>query len=159
MDWVTGRLDTSVGWPHVLLSLATARELCQKFIKERSRCVLLGIGLPNQYVEQFLAEEKPAAGDGTPGVYHAVNGRHALEPDGQVLGYEILGYEYGTFHSWLCNQLEKAVHQQLQIRPNPHGFVGSLSEAERAVEYCSRDDVKAEPALWLPWLIVKYPVE
>jgi len=157
--WVTSRLDATIGWPHVFLSLAAAREFYQQFVNEKARSVLLGIGLPNQSVERFLADGKPAAGDATPGVYHAVNGRHTLEPDGQVVGYEILGYEYGTFHSWLCNQLEKAVHQDLQIRPNPHGFIGSLSEAERTAEYCSRDEVKAEPALWLPWLIVKYPVE
>jgi hypothetical protein len=159
MAWITSRLDATIGWPHVFLSLTTAREFCQQFVNGKVRGVLLGIGLPRQYVERFLGDEKPGASEGTPGVYQAVSGHHALQPGGQVLGYEILGYEYGTFHSWLCNRLEHEVHRHLQIRPNAHGLVGSLSEAERAATYCARDDVKAEPALWLPWLIVQYPLE
>ena len=32
----------------------------------------------------------------------------------------------------------------------------SYEEAEKAAEYNLQDDVKSEPILWLPWIVIKH---
>jgi hypothetical protein len=51
------------------------------------------------------------------------------------------------------------VSQALGIRPGAYGLVAGGAAARAAAAYCARDDVGAEPGLWLPWQIVEYPLE
>jgi len=76
--------------------------------------------------------------------------------DGGVsLGFEPLVFDGSTPPcSWLCNHLEVSVHRDLGIVPNRHGLIGTYDEARRCTDCISRDDVGAEPGLWLPWLVV-----
>lgn len=79
-----------------------------------------------------------------------------MESNGSVLGFEILGYDMGTFHSYICNRLEDDYDKEYGFRLNRSGFISTIDEAKKLAEYTNRDDVGAEPVLWLPWVIVKY---
>ena len=70
----------------------------------------------------------------------------------------MLSYEYGIEHSWLCNSLERDAAEQLGVTPNSNGLIDLYDDADRVAEYANRDDVTTEPGLWLPWLIVQYPI-
>jgi len=160
IDWVTRALEAQkIGWPVVFHSLETARNFHRKFLHSDNDVVLVGVGLQPECAALLLREEKPAANHGTPGIYQALGQGLSLESDGEVLGFEVLGYEWGGFHSWLCNGLEVESYRELNIRPNRYGFIDSLEEAIKAAEYASREEVGAEPALWQPWLIVKYSMK
>jgi hypothetical protein len=74
------------------------------------------------------------------------------------LGFEPLGYDYGGFHSFICNSLEKDYSKDLHLPINEHGRFSELAACERAVEYTRLDSTGAEPALWQPWLVVEYPL-
>ena len=146
----------NVGWPRVFFASHDARAFAKRFLPRDQRFKLLGIGLPAGVVEQFLAEQAPGPSMGVPGVYKAVSNRVSLESGGGVLGWEVLCYDHGGFHSWLCNGLETNVAEKYGIRPNEAGFITSAPEASVAAEYCGRQDVGAEPGFWAPWLVVEY---
>jgi hypothetical protein len=38
------------------------------------------------------------------------------------------------------------------------GLLDTFEEASRVAEYVNREDVGAEAGLWLPWLVVQYPI-
>ncbi len=156
VDWTTERLNVGAfGWPCVFFSVHDAREFSGQFLKTLDLS-LLGIALHSDRIDDFLSEEKPGSDLGEPGIYAAVNRRQVAEPHGTVLGWEILCYEYGGFHSWLCNGLETEIAKELGIRPNAAGLIDSAGDALKAAEYCGREDVGAEPGFWAPWLVAEY---
>ena len=76
--------------------------------------------------------------------------------DGDVLGWEVLGWDLGGFHSHLCNDLEGAYSSELGIRLNAHGLIADEAEARRAAEFTNSDAAGAEPCPWRPWRIVRH---
>jgi hypothetical protein len=160
MRWVTSRLDSQeIGWPVVFYSLKTARRFAQEFLPDNDEVVVLGIGLTREFANVLLQEEKPPDNHGIPGVYEALGKGLGLESGGEILGFEVLGYEWGGFHSWLCNGLEVDSYREFNIRPNGNGFISNLDDGAKTAEYASREGVGAEPALWQPWIVVKYPMK
>lgn len=157
IGWTTQQINSgSLGWPCVFFSVGEARAFAERFIPRADGLKLLGIGLHASYVESFLADEIPKPSEGTPGVYKAISRRDGLESDGADLGWEVLCYEHGSFHSWLCNGLETEIAKKFEIKPNEVGFIASRDDASAAAEYCGREEVGAEPGLWAPWLVVEY---
>ena len=70
------------------------------------------------------------------------------------LGYEVLCWDIGGFHSFICNGLEKDYEEKLQLIFNENGFFNELDSAVKAVEYTRRDEVGAEPGYWAPFKLV-----
>lgn len=62
-----------------------------------------------------------------------------------LLGYEVIGYEWGNFHSWLCNSLQRDLPD---IELNDHGLIRSFAEAERVAAFANEDD-GTEPVDWI----------
>jgi hypothetical protein len=157
IDRVTAGFDDGeFGWPNVVKSSEALGELV-RLLPDSSEWVVLGLGLHERHVPRFLEENAPAERQGAGGVYEVLAGQAWLPEGGNIRGFELLGFESGSQpHSWLCNGLERECFRVLGIRPNRHGFLETEGEAERATAYIARDDVGAEPALWLPWLIVDY---
>src|SRR5688572_19548165 len=130
IDWVTSRLESQkIGWPVVFYSLDTARQFVQSFLRHENDLALLGIGLKPEDAALLLLEEKPQDNHGTPGIYEALGQGLRLESGGEALGFEVLGYEWGGFHSWLCNGLEVDSYREFNIRPNRYGFISNPEEA------------------------------
>lgn len=157
--WTTQHLDAGrFGWPCVFLALQDALDFAERFLARDGGFTLLGIALQSEAADDFLAGEAPGPSMGVPGVYKAVSKRVGLQTGGVLLGWEPLCYEYGGFHSWLCNGLETAVAEKYEIRPNEHGFITSGAEASAAAAYCGQEEVGAEPGFWAPWSVVEYPL-
>ncbi len=160
-SWITERLQSKIGWPGVCYSLETVQTLAQQFLSHDSDIVMIGLGLHEQYRDVLCraAEPPPIPGYspiGRQGVHEAILKGKRMVPGGKPLGFEPLVFNYSLSDSWLSNGLEVLVHDQLGIVPNTHGFLDDFEVASRCVEYISRDDVGAEPGLWLPWLLVEY---
>jgi len=80
--------------------------------------------------------------------------RHTLVPaPGQELGWEVLCYDHGSFHSWLCNRLEDDAEKRFGIIPNARGFIDRYEEALKVAAECTEH---ANPGVWSPWMITHY---
>ncbi len=91
-----------------------------------------------------------------PGVLTALRRGAPLPSGGVILGFDVLGWDWGTFHSYTCNGLEAEFDASLGIRPNAHGFFSRVEDARKCADHANLETIGAEPALWLPWLTVAY---
>ncbi|MEZ4224730.1 MAG: hypothetical protein R3B13_27510 [Polyangiaceae bacterium] len=156
-DWCTSALESGdLGWPCVFLSVEVALRVRHEFLARASSLVVFGIALPHDLVSTFVEETRLAAGQGEPGVRAAVRGRNAPSPGGSLLGYDVLGWEYGGFHSYVCNGLETEFARAFAIKPNRWGFFDRLDDARRCADHCNQETTGAEPALWMPWRVTLY---
>jgi len=156
ISWATRQMNTgNIGWPRVFLASHDARAFATRFLPRDSASSCWESACP-QALWNSSSPNRLLGRRWGPGVYKAVSNRVGLESGGAVLGWEVLCYDYGGFHSWLCNGLEGDVAEKYGIRPNEAGFITSAPEASVAAEYCSRQDVGAEPGFWAPWLVVEY---
>jgi hypothetical protein len=142
--------DGRVCWPNVLAAPEVGRSFAAAFGLPLDDLVLVGIALPNGHIREFVDEEEGS------GVAELVQERKPLAPGAaDFLGYEVLGLDFDTFHSWLCNNLERHAAKELGITPDERGFLTMLEDAERVARWAN-DDAPAEPVLWEPWLVVRY---
>lgn len=78
------------------------------------------------------------------------------QTDGKFLGYEILGWDYGAFHSYLCNSLDKDILERYKLKVNNLGIIqNSYNELLDFVKYIKD---KGEPVIWLPFAIYEYKI-
>lgn len=70
---------------------------------------------------------------------------------GILLGYDILGWDYGSFHTYLCNSLEKDILEKYPLEVNELGFIQNpYMQVKKFAEYIAG---KGEPVLWLPFAV------
>lgn len=155
--WVEQEFDSkTLGFPHVFTNLQKAQEFHNKYLNQVKDIRLIGIGLPAEMLENLKSDF------GEEGFFYGVeyniSQNKILEMNGFTLGYEILGYEYGTFHSYICNHLFEEYKQKLPFSLNENGFIKSLKEAEQLAQYTNDEIEGTEPVLWLPWVVIEYPL-
>lgn len=162
IEFVTTEFGRKFGWPNVCFTRATAEEIASRFVPPEVDPLIFGLGLHESLIDEFCEYAKPKesppgyAPIGESGIRMAVKNRAPLDPQGHSLGFELLAFEYGLDHSWLCNRLEKEIDDKLHVRPNEHGFIQTFQDALLCSKYIGSPDVGAEPGLWLPWLVVRY---
>ena len=134
-----------------------------KFIGNDLDVAVSGLGLHRDDTARFPEVAKPEdkkpgySQAGETGIFECVKSGFAPAPGGQHLGFELLATMFGILTcSWLCNGLETVCAEELTVKPNEHGLIAEYSDARRCAEYIGRDEVGAEPGLWLPWLITVY---
>lgn len=161
--WGTAAFSIAFGWPSAFYRLDDARDARAKLLAKESDIVIFGLGLHVSDVADFLAVAKPPeaapgfAPIGETGVYQCVNAGNQVDEFGHTAGFELLATYSGLITcSWLCNGLETDCARELGVRTNSEGFVPTRADAVRCAEYIGRDEVGAEPGLWLPWLITTY---
>lgn len=163
VEWATTSFQKVFGWPKIFYSLEAAVVARSEFISNSVDIAVFGLGLHCDDTNQFLRVARPedeksgCSQAGETGIYECVKLQHTLAPGGQHLGFELLVIMFGLLTcSWLCNGLEAICAEQLQVKPNAYGFISEYADARRCAEYVSRDEVRSEPGLWLPWLITLY---
>jgi hypothetical protein len=161
--WATNEFEMAFGWPGVFYTAGRALETRQRFFGPESKIKVVGLALPSQYVDEFIAYASPPslrpgfAPQGESGYLRSVKGQQPLAPGAQRLGFELLDVEFGQIgHSWICNGLETHCEARLGVRPNSAGFIETLELAQRCLNEIVSGEVGAEPGLWLPWLLVEY---
>ncbi len=155
--WYRERFEKDLGAPNIAFSTAVIREFLDTFVANPDDLIILGCGLTSRDAERILASFPTPENMGEYGVRAMLERKQPLEPGGAELGYEVLSYEYGLEHSWLCNRLEDDALAELGVSPNPvTGLLDSHQEATAVAEWINAGSIGAEPGLWLPWLIVEY---
>ena len=144
------------GWIQVFLTLPEAQAYYAQWLTELEDIKLLGIATTAEHREIFLREEKPDGEKaGASGVWLALKRGSKIELDTGFLGFEVLGYELGGFHSFMCNSMEKDFSEKLNIKLNGYGFIPDIDSANRAADYAQDPDIGAESALWQPWAVIE----
>jgi hypothetical protein len=149
------RVDGRYGWPNVFLDLTAAREYRRRYCCEVRGVRLLGIALAGPRSEQFLTDAAPFKDQDEPGVFKATSARRPPPGDASLRGFEVLGYECGEFHSFICNGLERE-YAVLGMQLNEFGLLDDLIDAERAAEFTNLESTGAEPVPWDAWRIDEY---
>lgn len=72
------------------------------------------------------------------------------------LGYDILGYGWFEFHSYICNGYYDDFLNKFGIRPNQYGLYDSYADAKKAADCLWDEEMGAELALWQPWAVCKF---
>ncbi|MFJ4681685.1 hypothetical protein [Kitasatospora sp. NPDC088783] len=130
---------------------------------EARLCALL---VPSEHVGGFVADIR-AAGTDEPVLLAHLGGRGAgataareMAENGNELGWEVLGYDYGLLHSWLCNDLYDDGVLSLGVGANEHGLLPDRDAAERVAAWANtRGDTK--PVTWFPGALIEWdtPIE
>jgi len=101
VDWINNKSNSGdFGFPHVFNNLESARDFNLNFLYNVQGLNLVGIGLPEEYNNEFV-EDTGITKETYYGVEKNIFNRCKMESNGSVLGFEILGYDRGTFHSYL----------------------------------------------------------
>lgn len=158
--WSTAALDEGrLLWPNVFRDVDVAREFAGRFLGRSRDAMVLGIGLPRDGVEGFCQDAARAAREMNSveaGIPELLGAGRELAGDGKRLGHDILGYDLGNFHSFLCNRLDEAFEQELGVTLNGSGLVDDLEQAWECADLAADPSIGAEPGLWYPWVVVRY---
>ncbi|MBB4752875.1 hypothetical protein [Actinoplanes lobatus] len=79
-------------------------------------------------------------------------------PAGTDLGFEVLGFEDGQFHSWICYGFHRDAARELGVRPNERGLITTLADARRVAELANYGDDAEDgfpEVTWFPALITE----
>ena len=150
-EWSNANLNKQFGYPDTFYSKQVAQTVLDQYFPIPNDLSIIGIALHKSRVKAFLHTHMES-GDYY-GVYKVLSEGQALAEGAIARGLEVLGYENGISHSWLCYSMESHCNNDLGIYPNA---IGLLDEpiADLANVYVSD---KEGGQNWQPWLIAEYP--
>lgn len=150
--WIDERFEKNFEFPDVFNSYESAVEFYHKFLSNQNDLRIIGIALPKKIRDIFLQEQD----DLRYGVCKNLSQSLHINLKGTVIGYEILGFEYGRFHSYICNGLEDDYYDKYNFKLNNNGLIFTLEEAQMLADYTNEEIHCTEPVLWLPWVLLEY---
>ncbi|MFE7559035.1 hypothetical protein [Kitasatospora sp. NPDC057500] len=79
---------------------------------------------------------------------------------GREIGWEVLGYNGGVLHSWLCNDLYQDAVRDLGVTTDSRGLIPSREPADRLAAWANALD-DTQPVTWFPAALVEWdtPIE
>jgi hypothetical protein len=149
--------DKEVIWPDIFSSLQSAKIFKEKFFSNRADVYILSIGLPAEFYQDFLENQKPEDNH-YPYIYDNLKmGIKLNDKMGEFLGYDICGYNGKSpapcFYSYLCNKLH-IEFINLGININKKMLISTFSDAKKAINLIDDEQVLADSDyLWYPWAI------
>ncbi|WP_105620039.1 hypothetical protein [Vallitalea okinawensis] len=147
------------GVAHMFTDISLAREIYQKYFRHINGIRLIGIGLKEDEYEIFRDEEEIEKDiHGYYGVNVCFNNREVMNIS-NIIGYDVLGYDWGYFHSYLCNGLEEDIYERLGIKPKHNGLYSTYDEVVKIINLIDNEIVEPEPALWQPWIVCEYELD
>src|SRR3954468_12710108 len=148
--------DGAAAWPTVWRRSAIAREVTRELLREPRGLAFVGVGVPADFVDGVLSELAPQPQEGAPGAYLAALAREPMASGGTLIGWEVLGFDRGSCHSWLCNGVHVEAATRIDRRPGPLGLLESEAAARDVLRMMAEDPQKAEPATWVPAAVLQY---
>lgn len=92
------------------------------------------------------------------GFWAAIDTPRTLAPRGEPLGFELLGHDGGSGHSWICNGVERWFQEEKGIGSYAAGLLPAEETADACLAYIYNEYLRAEPVPWFPWLLLRYPL-
>jgi hypothetical protein len=146
----------ALAWPNVWRQLEVARSVTRELLEESGDLALVGVGVPREFVAPLLSELAPQSQEGAPGVYLAALADERMSAGGSLAGWEVLGFERGACHSWLCNGIHVDAASRVERFLGALGLLESEAAAREILRIMAEDPEKAEPATWVPAAVVQY---
>ena len=147
--WVKAQRNTNY---LVFTEVEPPLELVDRFVSDAATHVV-GLGLHVSLIESFKSQLAKDMNNGY-SLAELVDEKRPLAEGGVPLGYEPLGFEGTSFHSWLCHYAPNEAYSRFGIRPNQFGLIDKLEDARQVTDYLLQTG--AEPAIWEPWLLLDY---
>ena len=156
--WYSERFGSDFGFPNVAYSTAVIREFCDEFNVDRSGLVILGCGFDDTHRQILLDEFRAPANTGENGIIELLDRRKSLDEQGHVLGFEIMSFDLGLDHSWVCYDFVGEAETQLGIQVDPGtGLLRTLDDAQSVANHInSLPPDKGAYGYWLPIQITSY---
>jgi len=164
IDWCGYASEKEIGVWSMFYSVDIARHFIRRFLPDKTDLKLIGVGLP----KDLAANNWPRPGrDGVQrggGVKEQIQQHKPLEAGGEILGFDVVMYNYNDFgDSWLCSNLQYDMHDLFGIRPNQYGLMDSVEDARKIYDWIAEGKKlgiqRAEPEPYDFWLLVSYPLE
>ncbi|WP_223183753.1 MULTISPECIES: hypothetical protein [unclassified Streptomyces] len=121
---------------------------------------LYALVVPSEHAGGFVTDIR-AAGTDEPVLLAHLDGQGAGETaqevaeGGQKLGWEVLGYDCGLLHTWLCNDLYEDGRLHLGVDTDERGLLPDRQTALRVAAWAnSRRDTK--PVTWFPGTLIEW---
>jgi hypothetical protein len=157
--WCQHDYETEMDLWSMFHSKESARRFIKRFLPDIQNLYLIEVGLPRELEEKNWREPSE---EEVYGVEKRIEQHLSMETDGEVLGFEVVSFEYGNLgHSWLCSHLDIEMSQLFGIRPNQYGLLNTHDEAKKIYEWIAEDEMmgtRAEPVPYDFWLLVSYPL-
>ncbi|GHJ47699.1 hypothetical protein Cs7R123_50410 [Catellatospora sp. TT07R-123] len=133
-----------------------AAEAAGQALPEAGKAHVLGMSVPESGAAELTVRTERWTG-------HPIQvnlAQPSSPPPGTDHGFEVLGFEHGRFHSWLCYSLHHQAFDRFGIRPNDRGLLATLAEARQVAEFANinRDMPDGTPldVHWLPALVTEH---
>ncbi|WP_346109687.1 hypothetical protein [Nonomuraea maheshkhaliensis] len=133
------------GWDHWFSSpqeAETARDRAG-----RSNFHVLGVGFAAADAPALVADIADRGWDGS--LNERVDRRETFPGPGERrLGFELVGFDVGTWHAWSCVDLVTVVRQAVGVRPGPDGLIQDEQDAHRAARWLTSSGL-GDPKVFL----------
>lgn len=123
---------------------------------------LYALLVPSEHVGGFAADIR-AAGTDEPVLLAHLDGQGVGEAVRQVaeggheLGWEVLGYDCGLLHTWLCNDLYEEGRLHLGVDTDERGLLPDRQAALQVAAWANtRGDTK--PVTWFPGALIEWDI-
>jgi len=118
---------------------------CKKYLYNKPNAKVISIALESAYKDAFIEE-----------VDRCLNATllEHRKSDGDFLGYDILGWDFSYFHTYLCNGLNQDISSKYLLDVNKYGLLQNpYSQVKIFSEYI---DGKGEPVMWFPFAVYEH---
>lgn len=128
--------EMKMGTDGIFCHLKDAKEIYQKYFFKDNKIRIIGISVEDFYTD-VLQEERGHS-----------DWLHKQEAQGKLLGFEIIGWDFSGFHSYLCNGLERTIEEDYLLRVDHQGLI--QNSYEEVVNFTKRIKGMGEPVEWVP---------
>lgn len=158
--WVDKKYgQNALGLPNVFYSLETLQAYRAEFFGARDDLVAIGLSFDEAEAAALVADLDGQTGQMAElGLCHALKRKAAEPPEGQCLGYDIIGVEIdGSFHSFHCHGLQAELAEKLGLAFNHYGLIEGCEDWRTVTAYCNDDANGLEPVPWFYAKVTLYP--
>lgn len=119
------------------LKLEDAKKICTNYF-DANKCVIVSVSTTEEYYK-VLTEELSENSSGINNFFSGVEDKNSM------LGYDILGWDFSGFHTFLCNSL----HKELEM-PRFNKYCLLDNDFEVVEDFAKQIQGKGEPVEWIP---------
>ena len=145
--------DQEFGWNSIFFTQVEAQSFAENYLQKIDNLKFFQAIIPVQISNCFL--RKTESKTFIPhGLHTAISRQKDFHLDTDNLtGYEIVGYDMGDFHSFVCYSLENEFQKEINVQINENGLISDFDDAMKAVDYCN-DQFTAIGKLETTWFAV-----
>lgn len=113
--WVLNQFEKNMFlYPNIFTTVNLARDFSKAFLNDLDERMIIEIGLPKSFIGEFLEDVDTYSKSDKDrlGIEKLLLTKTPIDVEANLLGFEVVGFEEGKFHSYICNGLEKDFDDQ-----------------------------------------------